>query len=98
MSATVMVPLRNSMIPLRLSSPIVMAIDSRVVTVMAASSSWVKRAAIGRVIAHREWLEQVLLAVLDNAMKYCEPGTAVTLRASSYSLVVEDKGSGIDEK
>lgn len=52
----------------------------------------------GRVLADREWLEQILLAVLDNAMKYSEPGGVVTLRTGSSSLAVEDKGSGISEE
>jgi len=51
----------------------------------------------GRVLADREWLEQILLAMLDNAMKYSEPGGIVTLRAGRSSLAVEDEGSGISE-
>lgn len=52
----------------------------------------------GRVRADRGWLEQVLLAILDNAMKYSERGGAVTLRAGGDSLTVEDEGSGISEE
>lgn len=52
----------------------------------------------GRVLADREWLEQILLAMLDNAMKYSEPGGIVTLRADRNSLAVEDEGSGISEE
>lgn len=51
----------------------------------------------GRVLADREWLEQILLAMLDKAMKYSEPGGVVTLRADRNSLVVEDEESGISE-
>lgn len=52
----------------------------------------------GRVLADRRWLEQVLLAVLDNAMKYSEPGRGVTLRAVGNFLLVEDQGRGISEE
>jgi signal transduction histidine kinase len=39
----------------------------------------------GRVLADRGWLEQILLAMLDNAIKYSEPGGIVTLRADATS-------------
>ena len=45
-STTVIMPLHTSMTPSCLSSPIVVATDSRVLTIMAASSSWVRRAPI----------------------------------------------------
>jgi two-component system phosphate regulon sensor histidine kinase PhoR len=52
----------------------------------------------GRVLADRGWLEQILLAMLDNAIKYSEPGGVVTVRAGGNSLAVEDEGSGISER
>lgn len=52
----------------------------------------------GRVLADRGWLDQVLLALLDNAIKYSEAGGAVVLRATGNSLIVEDEGSGISEE
>lgn len=47
--------------------------------------------------ADREWLDQVLLAVLDNAMKYSDHGGGVTLRAEGTTIAVEDEGFGISE-
>jgi signal transduction histidine kinase len=52
----------------------------------------------GRVLADRGWLEQILLALLDNAIKYSEPGGVVTVRAGGNSLAVEDEGVGISER
>jgi two-component system sensor histidine kinase KdpD len=52
----------------------------------------------GRVLADREWLEQILLAMLDNAMKHSEPGAVVSLHAGRNSLTGEDEGSGISEE
>ena len=45
----------------------------------------------GRVLADREWLEQILLAMLDNAMKYSESGGVMALRVGRNSLAVEDE-------
>jgi signal transduction histidine kinase len=52
----------------------------------------------GPVLADRGWLEQALLAVLHNALKYSERGGTVTVQAGRDSLAVEDEGSGISEK
>ena len=55
--------------------------------------------------ADRRALEQVLTNLVDNAVKYCPEGSAVTLRAEpsegpvpGVRLRVEDDGSGIEEK
>ena len=52
----------------------------------------------GRVLVGREWLEQILLAMLDIAMKYSEPGGVVSLHAGRNSMTGEDEGSGISEE
>jgi two-component system phosphate regulon sensor histidine kinase PhoR len=46
--------------------------------------------------ADPEQLEQVLLALLSNAVQHSESGMSARLRVGSGSLVVEDEGSGID--
>jgi signal transduction histidine kinase len=50
--------------------------------------SWVR--------ADPEQLEQILLALLSNAVQHSESGRRVRLRVSGRSLGVEDEGSGID--
>jgi signal transduction histidine kinase len=50
--------------------------------------SWVR--------ADPEQLEQILLALLSNAVQHSESGRSVRLRVSGSSLGVEDEGSGID--
>jgi signal transduction histidine kinase len=49
--------------------------------------SWVR--------ADPEQLEQILLALLSNAVQHSESGRRVRLRVSGRSLGVEDEGSGI---
>ncbi len=51
----------------------------------------------GRVRADREWVEQVLLGVISNAIKYSDRGGHVWLRAEGGTMVVEDEGIGISE-
>ena len=48
----------------------------------------------GRVRADREWLEQVLLILLNNAVQHSGGGN-VWLRAGDGKVVVEDDGAGI---
>ena len=52
----------------------------------------------GRVLVGREWLEQILLVMLDIAMKYSEPGGVVSLHAGHNSVTGEVEGSGISEE
>jgi signal transduction histidine kinase len=49
-----------------------------------------------RVRADPEQLEQVLLALLSNAVQHSERGSNVRLRVDGGTFNVEDKGSGID--
>ncbi len=51
----------------------------------------------GRVLADHEWLEQALLVVLGNAVRFSERGGVIWLRMESGAVVVEDEGSGIGE-
>ena len=48
-----------------------------------------------RVLADREWLQDVLLVLLSNAVKYSKPGQKVTLRLRESDITVEDEGAGI---
>jgi signal transduction histidine kinase len=52
----------------------------------------------GRVCADEEWLEQALLTLASNAVKYSEPGGLVRLRLSGNVVTVEDEGEGISEE
>ena len=49
----------------------------------------------GHVLADHEWLEQALLVVLGNAIRFSERGGRVWLRLESGAVVVEDEGVGI---
>jgi PAS domain S-box-containing protein len=49
----------------------------------------------GRVLADPEWLQEVLLVLLSNAVKYSSRGGEVRLRARDGAVVVEDEGIGI---
>jgi signal transduction histidine kinase len=49
-----------------------------------------------RVRADPEQLEQVLLALLSNAVQHSERGGRVRLRVDGGTFIVEDEGSGID--
>jgi PAS domain S-box-containing protein len=51
----------------------------------------------GRVLADQEWLEQALLVVLGNAVRFSERGAGIWLRLNGAAVVVEDEGSGISE-
>jgi signal transduction histidine kinase len=51
----------------------------------------------GRVRADYEWLEQVLLAVLGNAVQHSEHGDEIRLRVEGCTVTVEDEGVGISE-
>src|ERR671917_431966 len=50
-----------------------------------------------RVLADREWLEQVLLVVLGNAVRFSERGAGIWLRLKGGAVIVEDEGAGISE-
>jgi signal transduction histidine kinase len=45
--------------------------------------------------ADREWLEQALLVVVSNALKYSGRGDHVRLRLEAGTIAVEDEGAGI---
>jgi PAS domain S-box-containing protein len=47
------------------------------------------------VLADPEWLQEVLLVLLSNAMKYSNPGQKITLRVRDAAIAVEDEGAGI---
>ena len=49
-----------------------------------------------RVLADPEWLQEVLLVLLSNAIKYSSRGGEVRLRARDGAVVVEDEGIGIN--
>ena len=51
----------------------------------------------GRVLADREWLEQVLLILTNNAIQHGAEGAEVRLRAEGGTVTVEDDGAGIPE-
>ena len=51
----------------------------------------------GRVLADQEWLEQALLVVLGNAVRFSERGADIWLRLNGAAVVVEDEGAGISE-
>jgi signal transduction histidine kinase len=50
-----------------------------------------------QVLADHEWLEQALLVVLGNAIRFSERGGRVWLRLKDAAVVVEDEGVGISE-
>jgi signal transduction histidine kinase len=52
----------------------------------------------GRVDADMEWLEQVLLALMSNAIKHSQRGGRVCLRLEENIVAVEDEGGGISEE
>jgi signal transduction histidine kinase len=52
----------------------------------------------GRVDADMEWLEQVLLALMSNAVKHSQRGGRVWLRLNGNVVAVEDEGEGISEE
>jgi signal transduction histidine kinase len=49
-----------------------------------------------RVRSDPEQLEQVLLALLSNAVQHSERGGSVRLSVDGVTIVIEDEGSGID--
>jgi signal transduction histidine kinase len=51
----------------------------------------------GRVLADQEWLEQALLVVLGNAVRFSERGGSIWLHLEGAAAVVEDEGAGISE-
>ena len=51
----------------------------------------------GRVLADREWLEQALLVLTNNAIQHGADGDEVRLRADGCTIAVEDNGAGIPE-
>jgi two-component system phosphate regulon sensor histidine kinase PhoR len=57
---------------------------------------------LGRVVADRSAFEHVLSNLIDNAVKYCPVGAAITVRAvpepSMVRIAVVDTGPGIDRK
>ncbi len=52
----------------------------------------------GRVVADREWLEQVLLVLTNNAIQHGAKGDEVRLWAEGNIVTVEDDGSGIPQE
>jgi two-component system phosphate regulon sensor histidine kinase PhoR len=57
---------------------------------------------LGRVVADRRALEHILSNLIDNAVKYCQDGASITLRAVPVGPVarisVVDTGPGIERK
>jgi two-component system phosphate regulon sensor histidine kinase PhoR len=51
----------------------------------------------GRILADQEWLEQALLVVLGNAVRFSERGGGIGMHLEGGVVVVEDEGSGISE-
>ena len=49
----------------------------------------------GRVLADPEWVQEILLVLLSNAIKYSSRGGEVRLSARGGAFVVEDEGMGI---
>ena len=49
----------------------------------------------GRVLADREWLEQALMVLANNAIQHGAEGDEVRLRADGGTVAVEDDGAGI---
>ena len=47
------------------------------------------------VLADPEWLQEVLLILLSNAIKHSNPGRNITLRLLEGAITVEDEGAGI---
>lgn len=52
----------------------------------------------GCVFADREWLDQVLIILVNNAVQHGSEGGEVRLRAEGNEILVEDKGSGIPQR
>jgi signal transduction histidine kinase len=52
----------------------------------------------GRVYADEEWLDQALLVLISNAIKYSERGGRMRLRLSRDVVAVEDEGEGVREE
>jgi two-component system phosphate regulon sensor histidine kinase PhoR len=57
---------------------------------------------LGRVVADRRALEHILSNLVDNAVKYCQDGASITLRAvpdgAAVRISVADTGPGIERK
>jgi len=49
------------------------------------------------VLADPEWLQEILLVLLSNAIKHSNRGGDIRLRASGNTVTVEDEGAGISE-
>jgi PAS domain S-box-containing protein len=47
------------------------------------------------VLADPEWLQEVLLVLLSNAVKHSSSGQKISLRARGSTITVEDEGAGI---
>jgi PAS domain S-box-containing protein len=47
------------------------------------------------VLADPEWLQEVLLVLLSNAVKHSSSGQKISLRAQENTITVEDEGAGI---
>ena len=63
-----------------------------------AESAGIELAVTGqgaRVRADAEWLEQALLAIVSNAVKYSNRGGRVRLRLEDGAVAVDDEGTGI---
>ena len=50
------------------------------------------------IVANKEYLKEVFLIVLDNAIKYSENGSKVNIHIKNNKICIKDQGKGIDKE